>query len=353
MTGTGADVTGIHLTRTTENAEEIDALAAVLGGRVGLRGVITDLDRQARPSRLGRLLGRAVDTAYAWQRDDQRDPRWWPQGISSSAEAGGVDDAVHGRRVLVTTWYAKDLGEGSHGCRVTFLDLDTLRYRHVLLVTPTLTAGGPGLDPLRIHAGGVVWRGPWLHVAATRRGFVTFHLDDVLRAGGDALAAFGHTYVLPARAAYRARTAEGHRPLRFSFLSLDRDTSPPCLLAGEYAAGTGEATRLARFGLAADDWPLLVGEDGRSRPVVLEDGGVLRMQGAATARGRLHVTSSHGPWRPGTVHTGHPGALRPHRFAVPMGPEDLTYWPATDRLWTLTEHPGRRWVVSMRRDWFD
>jgi hypothetical protein len=256
--------------------------------------------------------------------------------------------------VLVTTWYAKDLGEGSHGSRVTFLDLDTLRYGHVLLVTPTLDEEGrPGLEPLRVHAGGVVWRGPWLHVAATARGFVTFRLADALAVRDDAVPAYGHTRVLPARFTYRARTAEGHRAMRYSFLSLDRDTSPPALLAGEYARGVGEATRLARFTLAADAWPLAVGEDGHSRPVTLEDGGVLRMQGATTARGRLHVTSSHGPWWPGTVHVGRPGSLRPRRLAVPMGPEDLTWWPTSDRLWTLTEHPRRRWVVSMRRDWFD
>jgi hypothetical protein len=36
-----------------------------------------------------------------------------------------------------------------------------------------------------------------------------------------------------------------------------------------------------------------------------------------------------------------------------MGPEDLAYDAVTDRLWMVTEHPRRRWVVSMRRSSFD
>ena len=35
---------------------------------------------------------------------------------------------VHGRRLLATTWYAKELPDGHHGARVSFLDLDSRRY---------------------------------------------------------------------------------------------------------------------------------------------------------------------------------------------------------------------------------
>ena len=37
----------------------------------------------------------------------------------------------------------------------------------------------------------------------------------------------------------------------------------------------------------------------------------------------------------------------------PMGPEDLSYWPSTDRFWSVSEHPHRRWVFSMKRSFFD
>ena len=77
------------------------------------------------------------------------------------------------------------------------------------------------------------------------------------------------------------------------------------------------------------------------------------MQGVVIASGRYHVTVSHGPWWPGTMYAGQPGSMRGRRWALPMGPEDLTYWPSTDRIWSVTEHPRRRWIVSMDRAWFD
>ena len=40
--------TGVHLRRTDENVREIDAMATLLGGRVGVDAVLDDLNRQAR-----------------------------------------------------------------------------------------------------------------------------------------------------------------------------------------------------------------------------------------------------------------------------------------------------------------
>jgi hypothetical protein len=36
-----------------------------------------------------------------------------------------------------------------------------------------------------------------------------------------------------------------------------------------------------------------------------------------------------------------------------MGPEDIAYWPSTDRFWSVSEHRHRRWVFSMKRSYFD
>jgi len=114
-----------------------------------------------------------------------------------------------------------------------------------------------------------------------------------------------------------------------------------------------DSTRLVRFGVDAESALLLAGDDGLSRPLALDDGGVVQMQGAVIARDRYYVTTSHGPWRPGSVYAGQPGSFTPYKLAVPMGPEDLAYWPSTDRLWSVSEHPRRRWIFSMRRTWFD
>jgi hypothetical protein len=170
---------------------------------------------------------------------------------------------------------------------------------------------------------------------------------------GNTLYSFGHRYVLPVRFTYQAYTDKGHDKLRYSFMSLDRRSDPPALIAGEYAINPDATTRLARYPLDPETWQLAAGDDGFSRPLAIDEGGVRQMQGAVIASGRYHVTVSHGPWMPGSMCAGEPGSMKVHRWAVPMGPEDLSYWPSTDRIWSVTEHPRRRWIVSMDRSWFD
>jgi hypothetical protein len=357
----------VHLRRTDENVREIAALDTLLGGRVGIDGVLADLNRRAsRTFLLGKWrLGHAVDWGFAWDRKDRGDERWWPQGVSTSADASDTED-IGGRHVLAVSWYAKD----ESGVRVTFVDLGSLRYRHVLLVVPVLDQHGRlVLRPLRVHAGGIVWNGPYLHVAATARGLMTCKVDDIMRVPdvrglpdyrlglhGEQVASYGYRYVLPVRFRYTAEADDGHDKLRYSFLSLDRASDPPAIVAGEYGR-TGQTTRLARYHLEPDTLMLQTGEDGLSRPIGVDESGVSRMQGASIVGGRFHVTVSHGPWKPGSVYVGTPGdPAKPwveHRLATPMGPEDIAYWPSTDRFWSVSEHPHRRWVFSMKRSFFD
>ena len=354
----------MHLVRTDENVDEIDALAERLGGRVGLPALLADLDRRAR-----RTLapGRAVHRALTWDAADRRDPRWWPQGISTSADASDTED-VEGRRMLVVSWYAKDLpGEpgSQQGSRITFLDLETRRYRHVLLVVPGAQRRrpGPGAAARARRRARLVRPLPAHRRHRPRRHHLP--VDDLLRVPDDALgdvgrlgleddrvSSFGYRYVLPVRFAYRAVTDDGLERLRYSFLSLDRSASTPQLVVGEYG-NSCQTRRLARFPLDPETLFLAEGEDGVSRPVVLDDGGVVRTQGAAIARGRWYLTRSTGPWVPGSVYVGEPGAFRRYRWATPMGPEDIAWWPSTDLLWSVTEHPRRRWVYAMKRSWFN
>lgn len=357
---------GLHLTRTDENVDEIDALAALLGGRAGLDAMLDDLDRRGRRSWVVPAL--KVSRAYTFDRFDRGDPRWWPQGVTTSADASD-DELVGGRRIVAVAWYAKELPgdeSGNHGSRITFFDLDTRRYRHVLLVRPELEDGVLQLVPLRVHAGGIVWFGPYLHVAATARGFFTCRLDDLLRVPDDRagrhswlgieedrVSSYGYRYVLPVRFQYQAHTDEGFERLRYSFMSLDRAGQEPALVAGEYASASSKKTRrLARFPLDAETLLPAVDDEGYSRPLPLQDG-VGHMQGAVTVDGRYYVTVSRGPFVPGSIFSGTPGDLRQHLFATPMGCEDVGYWPSQDRLWSVTEHPHRRWIFSMRRSSFD
>jgi hypothetical protein len=326
----------LQLTRTAENATEIDALAAALssydGGRVGLAPLLADL-----PQRLRRSVapGRAVTRALAWERADGQDPTWFPQGVTNSYRTEVTRD------LLLVSWYSRS-GLGS---RISVLDLTTQRYRHVLLVAPTASGD---VKPVSAHAGGIVWQGPYLHVAATARGVLTFRLDDLLL---DPRETHGHRYLLPVRYAYRAEAIEGTERLRYSFLSLDRSGPAPALVVGEYGSAK-QTQRLARFGLDAVTGLLAAGADGITRPLRIDESGQARMQGASVVDGRYFVTVSHGPWGLGSVMTGLPGSFRRHRWATPMGPEDLCYHAPSGLFWSVSEHPGRRWVFAMDRSYF-
>ncbi|HEU5036746.1 MAG TPA: hypothetical protein VFT70_07070 [Nocardioides sp.] len=282
------------LTRADDLSAEVDALAAQRGGRVGLDAAFGDLDQ-----RLRRTLapGLAVHRAWTWERADRRDRRWWPQGVS-----------VVGRRAAVS-WYATD-----GGSRISLLDLDSRRYRHVSLVRPTTD----GYEPLRIHAGGVAWHGTQLYVAATKAGLWVCDTDDLLR-GPDG-------YLLPVRSRLKASES-----FRFSFVGHDGER----LVVGEYdnAGGTRRVGHV----------------DFDGGPMDVHDAGVQRAQGAVCVGDRWYLTASHGSKKPGSIWSGPAGDLREHRWAVPMGCEDLAHDPATDLLWTVTEHPHRRWLVAVKR----
>ena len=326
---------GVHLRRTDENVGEIEALVSRYGGPAGVPGVLDRLNRQA--TRVP-VPGVAVEWGFGWDQEDGTSERWWPQGITNSAHVPGVD-----RRLLVTSWYAKD----DRGSRITVVDLETLGYRHVLLVFPEVRSGTLRLRPLTVHAGGLVWAGPYLYVAGTRRGLFTCRMDDILEVE-PGVETFGHRFVLPVRFVYDAR--HDRDQMRYSFLSLDRSTDVPHLVAGEY--GRGEMTRrIVRYPLDPETYYLHAEADGFSRPVSFDERGLGHMQGAAIVRGRYHVTTSRGRWQLGSVQVGEPGSFRTFRQATPVGPEDLCYFD-DDLLWSLSEYPGRRFVFCMRRSSF-
>jgi hypothetical protein len=307
---------GVHLRRTDENAAEIEELVARFGIPVGVGGVLADLNRSAERVP---VPGLAVEWGLRWNDEDHLSERWWPQGITNSAHVPGID-----RRLLVTSWYAKDLpGDPApnRGSRITVVDLETLRYRHVLLVVPEIRGSTARFRPLTVHAGGLVWAGPYLHVAGTRRGLFTCRMDDILEVEPDE-ETFGHRYLLPVRFAYDATGDEDQ--MRYSFLSLDRSTDVPHLVAGEY--GRGEmTTRIVRYPVDPETYYLQAEEDGVSRPVTFDERGVGHMQGAAIVDGRYYVSTSRGRWQLGAMQVGEPGAFQVHQRAMPPGPEDVCY----------------------------
>jgi hypothetical protein len=350
---------GVHLRRSEERTTQVDALAAALaaegGGRVGLRGVLADLNRTARVSR---VPASAASWGFRWDEEDTNSRRWWPQGVTTTADRG-VSEEYGGRRVVLTSWYSKDLAGVHKGSRITVVDLSERppRYRHVLLVDAvTHDDGGVDVRPLKVHAGGIVWHGDHLHVAGTARGLSTFRLDDVLRVGGLGdrnrlglgTGSFGYRYLLPVRFTYDAFADDGHEQMRYSFLSLDRTGGEARLLAGEYGRN-GATTRLVDFAFDAGTSLLRVSEEGQAHPLSLSLHGVEGMQGATVVDGSWYVTTSAGRYLRGSLYVGRPGAFRRLARVLPVGVEDLAYWPSRDELWTLSEYPGRRFVLAMDR----
>jgi hypothetical protein len=316
--------------------------------------------------------GRAAQRAWSWDLGDQLTREWWPQGITWAGER------------LLVSWYSRR-GVGS---RVSVVDLVARRYAHVPLLTPDG-------EPLRVHAGGLAWDDGWLYVAATARGFWALHVDDLDLAVEEVAQQPsrdpGPTW--RARTLHRPALPGSDQPFRWSFLDLApagwsssvETTSAPAvegvaqqpsrnpgatqLLAGEYGRG-GKSTRLARLEIS----------DGQpSGDLELLGEGPAGMQGVTRYADGLVVSTSAGPWTRGDVHMpagrstrgadellvesgiqrlaeqGHGATPAPatgpesrrSRRAAPVGVEDLTR-DALGRLWTVSEHPGRRAIVQLK-----
>ena len=129
---------GVHLRRTAERLDEVEAVAAALsaagGGRVGLGGVLSDLNRSAT---VVRVPAPAAHWGFRWADQDAQSRRWWPQGITTSADHD-ESEAYDGHRVVMVSWYSKDLGGVHKGAEKSFdisADLDELARTPVIVVS--------------------------------------------------------------------------------------------------------------------------------------------------------------------------------------------------------------------------
>lgn len=339
-----------RLSSGADLADAVERLVATHGRRVGLEGLLSEVDRRAfavEPPTSAAAYG------FRFGLLDSLTLRWWPQGITTSADASEVG-AVAGRELVVVSWYAKSFRGRSPGVRLSFVDVtDRSRptYASVLLVEPVSDGTGRvEARPVRVHAGGIVWFGPSIWVADTYGGFRLFDVADLVRASGAQMA--GHRYLLPQRTTYSSVTDERTERFRFSFVSVDRSGAVPWLMTGEYG-DAASTRRVARFRLDAVTGRLAVGE-GCSRPVKVVGDGPVRMQGVVGVRDREYLSTSNGRWRRGHLWTRDRGAAACDRGALlAVGPEDLSYWPEHDELWNVSEHPLRRQVYAIPRAQFD
>jgi hypothetical protein len=296
--------------------------------RVGLTGVLGDRGTAARRAR---VPGSAASYGFRWKLRDDFDRAWWPQGIST-----GDHDGVP---VVITSWYAQPKRGVEMGSRISVVNLRDPRhprYHHVLLVEPTT---GGSFVPVKVHAGGIVWSGDRLFVAATYGGLREFRLGDILDTRKAGL--FGYRYLLPQVASFEPpkpeRGAKVRDRIRYSFLSLESRTSDDDLrlITGEYSKG--DRGQLARLRLAA----------GRSAVDEVHVPVIPHMQGATLFERTWFVSASRGDKRGGDLWIGTPDAMVRHEGVLPPGPEDLALWPEHNQLWSVTEFPGKRFVFAM------
>jgi len=327
-----------------------------LAPHASVADVLGDLNRVATATTTVPGGPTGVALGLRWNAEDDDATTWIPQGLTGSADAS-ASGLVGGRRVVLVSWYYTPPAGSTYekGVRIAFVDVtdpQAPRYRFALLVTPTGTAQAPSLAPVTLHAGGIVWYGNYLYVVETSRGFRVFDLsrmlelptdtDEIGCSAGTCRAGL-YKYAIPQVGAYTSMSACS--PL-FSYVSLDRSTTPPSLLSGEYCSGTACSAALAGRALR---WPLdasgrlAAGTSWPSQAVLL---GQRQVQGAASRAGTFYLSSS--------APAGGAGAL--YRVATGKSatstwidaPEDLMVDGPNGLLWSLSEGAGARAVFGAR-----
>jgi hypothetical protein len=342
-----------------EDRGDRDTRAALIGGLEAVLPTVSVADVVASANRTAISTTVAVagfSRGFAWNAGDDDVTYWYPQGMTGSGDASD-DGTVGGHEVALATWYYKTDDPGApstvnRGVRVSFVDLAASPpiYRHVLLVDPVERDGRPDFAAVPVHAGGVAWFDHWLYVVDTSHGFRVFDLDHILDVdtaddgiGYDATRgvyrAWGYAYVIPQVAAYEL--ADDACATRFSFVSIDHTTTPVTLLTGEYDADLADR-RIFRWALRED------GALALEHPLEIFHTGQTRMQGAASADGHVFLSCSSQVGSAGRLYRVDGDSST--AFTWPRGPEDLSIWPATGELWTLTEVPGARTVFAVHLD---
>jgi hypothetical protein len=329
----------------------------------GANRSMSALSTARRPTPDG--LSPSATHGFCWNTEDQADDRnflWYPQGITTTADASSTR-AYGGAEAVAVTWYRRRsrTDHAAVQARVSLAPAGGAgtgndRYRHVLLVQPT---GTGDIQHVPCHAGGAVWYDNLLYVASTNtiRVFDWSHLHEVKAASlpGEGFGrqsdgrfyASAYRYVLVQVGTVTGTTGN----VRFSSLSLDRSAKPHRLVVSAYIEEP--AVALWRFDL-----------DPVSRlpsPAPAVDAYQLpftHVQGATTRTDRFWFNSSESSPRLRFWHRT--AGAEPVVHAGTGGAESLSYWGSgdgpggvPDYLYTMTESPGTRQVFAIRQASFD
>ncbi|MFJ8357988.1 hypothetical protein [Streptomyces sp. NPDC093984] len=334
-----------------------------------------------------------VTTKVAWcwssAHGDDTTQHWYPQGLSTTGTADGSDGAIQGDHVAAVSWHYETLsGETSSGCKtdnllkLTFIDRDTGKYRHVLLAEPTSTSSSASnFKFVTGHGGGIVWYANYIYVTDTAHGIRVFDINKLAKVddygsgvstygiSGGRSSACGYPYVLPEVHYYQqsgtptscdsdanAGTLDPDH-LCYSWLSLDKTGgSPYKLVTGEWYGGV-DGGRVVRYQLnptSSSTYPGLLNMS--SGKTVIQDAYAASryrgLQGGMTwtdDQGVLNFAFHKGcGTQPGVYSHTWIGDTRAGTTCAAGGnwaagpPQALSYWPKldatqVDELWGLTE----------------
>jgi hypothetical protein len=153
-------------------------------------------------------------------------------------------------------------------------------------------------------------------------------------------------YVIPQIAKY-TRTASS-TDFRFSYISLDRTSTPDSILVGEYARDS--SARIARFDI---DYQTRFLHTGKRKDIWKI--GKTSIQGGVVVKGKFYFTKSHGENGKSELLTWNGKSssdIVSEGAILPPGAEDLSYWGAKDQLWCLAEHPTKRKLYAVKASSF-
>ncbi|MET7697613.1 hypothetical protein [Streptomyces sp. NPDC005485] len=381
--------------RTSNSYGEFAALTAALAARlptVDATTVIADTNRNATHLTSAPSTSEAFATGFAWDPDDQDVDYWIPQGVTTSADAYGNGLYPEGgsNKVVLVSWYFETDPDGDgvdeyaldKGLRLTFVDYNTAStptYRHILLVEPVRTATGAySFNPIRKHAGGIMWYGNLLYVVDTYKGLRVFDLNTLftvdtaekdlcgLSTDGTTYYGYGYQYVLPQSHAYdNAGTY-----LRYTTIGLDRASTPDSLTVSEYSLsgtvdyddgtfnGTGKPASATPHVVR---WPLDYTDRELGSLTATEAVTVAqqKIQGVVSRNSKHYLSASNGPSTKGTLRTFTSGGSTASAVCdLAIGCEDLSYhtsgasgWAYSESvIWNVSEYVDKRYVYAVHAD---
>ena len=336
----------------------IDAFPAT-AMKVTIADVAADTNRTATPTADPAGNPPGLIRAFGWQAGDESVTYWIPQGLTGSFD-GRSDGLVAGKKLVLVSWYYERANEpnspAEKGVRIAIVDVtdpNAVSYRFALLVEPIVKDGRSDLAPIVIHAGGLTWIGDYLYVPVTGSGFRVFDLSRILRVAGPAdrlgydattgeYDAHGYKYVIPQVGEYTAQSCD---PV-FSYVALDRSTTPLSLVSGEYNAAS-IAGRIYRWPLDEQN-RLQLTDQARVIPGGAWFAGESHLQGGLSHDATFFLSSSYP--------AGGAGALYRVTETMPSAtlgwidsPEDLAYDPQLDAVWSMSEAVDARHVIAVER----